>query len=190
MTGQYFVCEREGKLKLSCAMAEERQLSGQGLYGARHRAARPARSATLPAPAAAATVMRDMSPGTASPMRRRALVPIPSSGGTAGRAQRRRRMEPHGEKPERLRSFSAVPTRGGKWSNFVKSCGWLHLPRHGEPSCLRGQNRQGATGLRSELHDGEPPGPAVSLLRLMEPILIQDAEDIIDLNKLSVKEKL
>lgn len=42
----------------------------------------------------------------------------------------------------------------------------------------------------SRLHGGESWGLAGLLVWLMEPILIQDAEDIIDLNKLSVKEKL
>lgn len=37
---------------------------------------------------------------------------------------------------------------------------------------------------------GEHWALAVFLVQLMEPISIQDAEDIIDLNKLSVKEKL
>lgn len=170
-------------------MAEERQLSGQGLYGARHRAARPAGSAALPAPAAAATVMRDVpgygiadaaqSPGPHPQLRRDGgKGSAPAKDGASWRETR---------EPAELQRGSY---KGGRWSNFARSCGWLHLPRHGEPSCLRRQKRQGASGLRSELDNGEPPGPAVSLLQLMEPILIQDAEDIIDLNKLSVKEKL
>ena len=55
-----------------------------------------------------------------------------------------------------------------------------------QPACA-GRTGRGGPG---RLHEGESGGLAVLLVRLMEPILIQDAEDIIDLNKLSVKEKL
>lgn len=51
------------------------------------------------------------------------------------------------------------------------------------------QRAGGPQPLQQLLAAGES-GAWLSLVWLMEPILIQDAEDIIDLNKLSVKEKL
>lgn len=154
----------------------------QGPYGTWHQATHPTGSAALPRATVTVTVMGDASPSTASWM----LVLLPSSGGTAGRSHHRQGMEPHGEKSESPASFSLVQTRG----KMVKLCKMTASTMAWETGCLRGQNRQGVPSLRVRLHGGEWWGLAVSLVRLMRPILIQDAEDIIDLNKLSVKEKL
>lgn len=69
----------------------------------------------------------------------------------------------------------------GRGANLAKSCGCLSLPWH------RNLGRGAVLAMES---GGEPWALAVFLVQLMEPISIQDAEDIIDLNKLSVKEKL
>lgn len=61
---------------------------------------------------------------------------------------------------------------------------WVTASAAARATCLPA--RRGA----GRLLKGESWALAVSLVQLMEPILIQDAEDIIDLNKLSVKEKL
>lgn len=65
----------------------------------------------------------------------------------------------------------------GRGANFAKSCRCLSLSWHRNPEWAGEQS----------WHRGEQWAPAVSLV---QPISIQDAEDIIDLNKLSVKEKL
>lgn len=73
-----------------------------------------------------------------------------------------------------------------KMLQVIASTTGCRNPCRTQPVCAQ---RAGGPQPLQQLHQGES-GAWLSLVWLMEPILIQDAEDIIDLNKLSVKEKL
>lgn len=73
--------------------------------------------------------------------------------------------------------------------NAAGDCIYHGTEKPAQDPRLCARSRRGDPSLCSS-STKESPGAWLLLVWPMEPILIQDAEDIIDLNKLSVKEKL
>lgn len=79
---------------------------------------------------------------------------------------------------------------GGDGQTLLSPAGDCIYHGMGNQSACVGRTGRGDPAFVAGSTKGQSWGLTVLLLRLIEPILIQDAEVIIDLNKLSVKEKL